>query len=113
MFYVSQKIVGGTMQSKLIVTASADSKTALYTFDAPYGMQSATFTPDNRAIAFLLTRNRATNVWKLPLSGTEPVPVTKFTSGEMFAFAWSGDGKQLAFSRGQRKTDVILLSNFR
>ena len=31
----------------------------------------------------------------------------------MFAFSWSRDGKQLAFSRGQLKTDVILMSNFR
>ena len=31
----------------------------------------------------------------------------------MFVFAWSRDGKQLAFSRGQVKKDVILMSNFR
>ncbi|PYX83584.1 MAG: hypothetical protein DMG68_22075 [Acidobacteria bacterium] len=36
-----------------------------------------------------------------------------FTGSNMFAFAWSPDGKQLAFSRGQRKTDVVLMSNFR
>jgi hypothetical protein len=31
----------------------------------------------------------------------------------MFAFAWSRDGKHLAFSRGQQETDVVLMSNFR
>jgi WD40 repeat protein len=36
----------------------------------------------------------------------------KFTSDDMFAFAWSADGKRLAFSRGQRKTDVVMMSNF-
>jgi WD40 repeat protein len=39
--------------------------------------------------------------------------VTHFPSGDMFAFSWSNDGKQLAFSRGSRKTDVVMMSNFR
>jgi hypothetical protein len=30
----------------------------------------------------------------------------------MFAYAWSKDGKQLAFSRGQKKSDVVMMSNF-
>jgi hypothetical protein len=38
--------------------------------------------------------------------------VTKFSSGDMFAYAWSADGKQLAFSRGQNKTDVVMMSGF-
>ena len=98
------------MQSKLVV-APAEGGNPLYTFNTPYGLQSARFTPDSKALAFLLTRNRATNIWEQPLSGGEPVPLTKFTTGDMFAFAWSKDGKQLTFSRGQRKTDVVMMSN--
>ena len=113
MFYASQKILNGAIQSKLLVTPANDSNTVLHTFDAPYGMQFVQFTPDNKAVAFLLTRNRATNIWEQPLSGSAPVQLSKFPSGEMFAFGWSPDGKQLAFSRGQRKTDVIMMSNFR
>jgi Tol biopolymer transport system component len=101
------------MQSKLLITPANDSKTVLHTFDAPYGVQSPQFAPDSKAIAFLLTRNRATNIWEQPLSGNAPVQLSKFPNGEMFAFSWSMDGKQLAFSRGQRKTDVIRMSNFR
>ena len=112
MFYGSQKVDGGTMESKLVV-ASADGGKPLRIFDAPYGMQSGRFTPGDKALAFLLTRNRATNIWEQPLSGGSPVQVTKFTSGDMFAFAWSKDGKQLAFSRGQRKTDAVMMSGFR
>jgi Tol biopolymer transport system component len=62
---------------------------------------------------FLLTRNRATNIWEQRLAGGAPVQVTHFPSGDMFAFAWSRDGKQLAFSRGRRKTDVVMMSGFR
>jgi eukaryotic-like serine/threonine-protein kinase len=113
MFYASQMVEGATMRSKIVVTSVDDQKTALYTFDTPYGMQAPRFTPDGKAIAFRLTRNRATNIWELPLTGSVPVPLTKFPSGDMFAFSWSWDGKQLAFSRGQLKTDVIMMSNFR
>jgi serine/threonine protein kinase/Tol biopolymer transport system component len=113
MFYSSQKVEGGTMQSKITVTPADDQKTVLHTFDTPYGMQAPRFTPDGKAIAFRLTRNRATNIWELPLTGSAPVPLTKFPSGDMFSFSWSWDGQQLAFSRGQLKTDVIQMSNFR
>ena len=78
----------------------------------PYGMRGPRFTPDGKALAFMLSRNHATNIWKLPLAGTGLVQVTKFSSGDMFAFAWSADGKQLGFARGQKKTDVVMMSGF-
>ena len=100
------------MQSKFIVTP-AGGGAPLHTFEIPYGMRSPRFTPDGKAIAFILSRNRAANIWEIPLAGTgSPVQLTKFTNGEMFAFAWSRDGKRLAFSRGQTKTDVVMMSGF-
>ena len=110
--YGMQKVEGATMLSKLVV-APVTGGAPLYTFDAPYGIKSARFTPDDKAIAFLLTRNRATNIWEQPLAGGNLVQVTKFSTDDMFAFAWSSDGKQLAFSRGRRKTDVVMMSSFR
>ena len=109
--YGRQRVVDGQIQSKIII-APADGGDPLYTFDAPYGLQGARFTPDGKAIAFTLTRNRATNIWEQRLSGGEIVPLTKFTTDDMFSFAWSADGKQLTFSRGQRKTDVVMMSGF-
>jgi eukaryotic-like serine/threonine-protein kinase len=85
----------------------------LYTFDVPFGMQAIRFTPDSKAITYMLTRNLATNLWKQPLAGGPPSQMTHFPSGQMFAYAWSPDGKQLAYLRGQRKTDVVMMSNFR
>jgi len=109
--YGSQKVENGQMRSKMIV-APAGGGAPLYSFDTPYGVTNALFTPDDKGIAYLLTRNRATNIWEQKLSGGDPFPLTKFTSGDMFAFAWSPDGKQLAFSRGQRNTDVVMMSQF-
>ncbi|MBZ5629093.1 MAG: protein kinase, partial [Acidobacteriia bacterium] len=113
MYYFSQKVEAGVMQSKLVLSPADAPATILRTFDAPYGMQSPVFTPDDKALAFMLTRKSATNIWEQPLSGGDLVQLTKFTSGEMFAFAWSKDGKQLAMSRGRRKSDVVMMSNFR
>jgi len=46
-----------------------------------------------------MTRNTATNVWEQPLSGEKPHPITDFTSGRIFNFAWTKDGKQLLFAK--------------
>jgi Tol biopolymer transport system component len=112
LFYVKQSVESGNWRGKMIVMTS-DTRKPLGEFDLPYGMQNAKFTPDGKAIAFLLTRKGATNVWQQRLSGGDPAPLTNFTSGDMFAFAWSKDGKQLALSRGRRKSDVVMMSNFR
>jgi Tol biopolymer transport system component len=111
MFYTLQKVVGGSMQSNFVVIP-AGGGAPLYTLEMPYGMRGPRFTPDGKALAFMLSRNHATNIWKLPLAGTGLVQVTKYSSGDMFAFAWSTDGKQLGFARGQRKTDVVMMSGF-
>ena len=112
LFYISQTHQDTLLQSNFVVTSAAGGA-PLYNLAVPYGMQSPRFAPDGKAIAFLLTRNRATNIWEQPLAGGPLVQITKFPSGQMFAFAWSADGKQLAFSRGQSKTDVVMMSNFR
>jgi serine/threonine protein kinase len=111
-FYTLLKTVAGGMESNFVVQPASGGR-PLYTLPIPYGMQGPRFTPDSKAIAFLLSRNKATNIWELPLAGTGLVPITKFPSGDMFAFDWSSDGRQLAFSRGQRKTDVVMMSGFR
>jgi Tol biopolymer transport system component len=106
-----ENVEGANFQARLVVSP-AGGGAPLHTFDVPFGMQEVHFTPDSKAITYMLTRNLATNLWKQPLSGGDPVQLTKFTSGQMFAYAWSHDGKQLAFLRGQLKTDVVMMSNF-
>jgi Tol biopolymer transport system component len=71
------------------------------------------WSPDQKSIQYLLTRKGATNVWEQPLAGGPPRPVTDFTAGHIFDFAWSRDGKQLLLAKGEQTSDVLLISNFR
>lgn len=112
LFYGVQSIEGGSYHSQILVIPTGGGA-PLYTLSAPYGMQSPQFTPDAKALSFVLTRDHAANIWEQPLAGGNPIQLTHFTSGEMFAFAWSQDGKKLAFSRGSRKSDVVMMSGFR
>ena len=57
-------------------------------------------------------RDRA-NVWLLPLDGRPPRPVTDFQDLLLYGFALSPDGRQLAFSRGPRTRDAMLIRGFR
>jgi len=82
-------------------------------FVRPIGGQKLHWSPDQKSVQYLLTRHGATNVWGQPLTGGPPRPVTDFTSGHIFDFAWSRDGKQLLLAKGEETSDVLLISNFR
>jgi eukaryotic-like serine/threonine-protein kinase len=97
---------------KLAVIA-ADGGAPVNVFVRPIGTDKLHWSPDQKSIQYLLTRKGATNVWEQPLAGGPPRPVTDFTSGHIFDFAWSRDGKQLLLSKGEDTSDVLLISNFR
>jgi serine/threonine protein kinase/Tol biopolymer transport system component len=84
-------------------------------YKLPYvaGTVQVHWSPDNKAIDYLLTRSGVTNLWRQPLTGGEPKQITNFSSGLVFNFCWSRDGKQLALARGSLSSDIVLISNFR
>jgi Tol biopolymer transport system component len=59
-----------------------------------------------------MTGDRA-NVWLQPLDGRPPKRVTDFQDQFVFDFALSPDGKSLAYSRGPRTRDAVLVRGFR
>ena len=69
--------------------------------------------PSGKALQYRLTRNGASNIWEQPLAGGEPHQITKFTSGMIFDYGWSANGKQLLLAKGNETSDVILISNFK
>ena len=50
-------------------------------------------------------------LWRLPLDGSAPRPVTTFTSEQILNYRWSRDGKTLAMSRGTLSADVVLITS--
>jgi Tol biopolymer transport system component len=64
-------------------------------------------------VTYINTRNDISNIWRQPLDDSPPRRLTDFRAEEIFNFAWSLDGKQLAYAQGTQTTDVVLISNFK
>ncbi len=71
------------------------------------------WTSDGRAVTFVDTREGVSNIWSQPLVGGPWKQITDFKSEDIFAFAWSRDGKQLALARGVETGDVVLITDLR
>ena len=71
------------------------------------------WSPDGRGLISGDYRAGAGNLWLLPLAGGSPTQLTNFTSEQIYSFAWSRDGKQLAVAWGASSSDIVLISNFR
>jgi len=71
------------------------------------------WTPDGKALTCLLWKGVGSpvNLWRQPLSGGPPRPITD-VPGQVVAYDWSPDGKQLALARSAPSRDVVLISNF-
>ena len=94
-----------------IMSATGGAPTHVYS--RPIGTNGLEWSPDGKGLDYLLTRRGATNVWEQPVAGGPPHPITNFTSGRIFKFSWSRDGKNLLLAKGEDSSDVVLMSNFR
>jgi hypothetical protein len=66
------------------------------------------WTPDGAAVSFVNRVNGVSNVWSQPLTGAGPIPVTHFSSQDIFHFDWSADDR-LVLSQGEDITDAMLI----
>jgi Tol biopolymer transport system component len=71
------------------------------------------WTADSKAIIYADARgygdNSADNIWSAPIDGGASKQLTNFSSGLIFAFQVSRDGRRIALSRGTQTDDVILI----
>ena len=79
-----------------------------YARRSPFGV---TWAPGGQALEDLVPRDGATNLWRFPLDGSAPRPVTTFPSEQIINYRWSRDGKTLAMSRGTQSADVVLITS--
>jgi len=68
------------------------------------------WTPDSKVLQYLMVHDQVSNIWEQSLAGGEPRQLTRFTSGRIFDFTWSEDGKHLFLTRGSVNSDVVLLT---
>lgn len=69
------------------------------------------WSPDGKALQYVLTSNSASNIWEQSLSALKPEQLTHFNSGEIFDFSWTADREHMLMTRGQSKRDIVLLSH--
>jgi Tol biopolymer transport system component len=67
------------------------------------------FTPDGKAVGYVIQDKGVDNIWIQPLDGSKGRQLTGFSSQQIKQLAWSSDGKRLAVVRMQSSSDVILL----
>jgi serine/threonine protein kinase/Tol biopolymer transport system component len=68
--------------------------------------------PDSRALLYVHNGDgqAGTNLWRLPLDGSPPQPLTDLQSDQqIWSFDITRDGKQFVIARGTATTDVVLI----
>jgi Tol biopolymer transport system component len=87
-------------------------KTFHFSYSSPGGTPVLRWSPVGDAIDYIDSRNGVANIWRQPLDGGQPRQISDFTSGLIFNFAWSTDGKGLAVARGSTTSDVVRIRHF-
>jgi Tol biopolymer transport system component/DNA-binding winged helix-turn-helix (wHTH) protein len=78
-------------------------------FGTPYERPTIQWSPDGRFLHHLKLEGGISNVWRIDLSDGSASPVTRFTSGRIFNYAFSDDGRRLALARGGVESDVLVM----
>ncbi len=91
------------------LSGGSDSPPRLLDVDPRSTNNGIRFTPDGKAVAYVIQDKGADNIWIEPLNGGKGRQLTNFTSKHIGQFEWSPDGKRLAVARSQSTSDVILL----
>src|SRR5262245_11303863 len=88
-------------------TISGCAASCHFRHDEPVGQLGA----GQSAIGFLDISSGTANIWTHQAFAPGPArQLTHFTAGRAWTFAWSPDGKQLAFGYGNNSSDVVLFS---
>ena len=99
-----------------IVIVSADDGSQLNTYRLlPYARVNfgARWTPDGKGLVYIRSEKGSGNLWVQPIDGSGARPLTDFTYGDVYNFAFSFDGTRLFAARGQQTSDAVLIRNYR
>ena len=106
------KRIAAGLGNRIVVLSTEDglpdNEFELTRFGTPSG--NTRWAPDGKAIAY---RDRNYGYWLQPIDGGEPQRMKGLPMEKFYNFAWSKDGKQFAFVRGQEIRDVVLFRRTR
>ncbi len=68
------------------------------------------WTPDGKAIIY---RDDPEGLWRQALDEASPTRVKEFEESPLRQFAWSFDGKNLAYASGAATQEIVLIENFK
>ncbi|HKP69232.1 MAG TPA: hypothetical protein VJV05_08110 [Pyrinomonadaceae bacterium] len=69
------------------------------------------WSPDGQGLVYINTIGGVSNLWRQPLSGGPATQITEFKTDRIYTFAYSRDGKTLAFARGSDTPDAVLITD--
>jgi len=69
------------------------------------------FTPDGKAVVYIVREKGVDNLWAQSLDGSVAKPLSHFTADKILRFNYSPDGSQIAIERGESESDVVLLKD--
>ncbi len=99
----------GGHEEKLALVATDTGKVRQLVKYEKEGFETIRFTPDGKALAYVVRENGVDNLWRQNLDGSPGKQLTSFKSEHIYDFHWSFDGKQLALVRGHTDSDVVLM----
>jgi Tol biopolymer transport system component len=69
------------------------------TLPVPPRARNTAWAPDGKALSFVQEANGVGNLYRQPIGGGEPSPVTHFKEGRVIGYSWSRDGSRLEVHR--------------
>jgi Tol biopolymer transport system component len=113
--YIKQ-VEQGTSRMRKFIVQELEGSGPSKELEAPPGSWYIGWTPDGKALTYLLLEGSAQNLYMQPLSGGNPVRLLHFEDepSSIEAYAWSMDGKKIAITRARfSDTDVVMFTGFR
>ena len=102
----------GDRAVSLLAVAGLDGKVQIADLPLSAGGNTLRWMPEGDAVSFMRTVRGATQILRQPLDGSEQTVLTRFKSGYIAGFDWAPDGR-LVMSRGEQRSDAVLISDFR
>jgi predicted ATPase/DNA-binding winged helix-turn-helix (wHTH) protein/Tol biopolymer transport system component len=99
-----------------IAVLSAEDGSRISVFDTvktPLLNSGAHWTPDGKALVYIVHQKSVCNLWMQPINGERPKPLTAFTSGSCYSLEFSRDGSRLYIARGDELRDAVLIKNYK